>query len=751
MKDRTRKDRTRVDATPLRGCRKPVAALCAALVLAPAAAGAATQLEEVVVTALKRNTSLQETPISISALGGDALVKMGADDFEDYVGKVPGLNLLDNGPGSRRLVIRGVQGAGEAQVGLYYDEVPVTGAPGSSSDAGQRQPDIKMVDIERVEVLRGPQGTLYGSGTMGGTLRVITNKPDAGGFGARVGTDLSYTEHGDMNTKLTGMVNLPLIEDELAVRLVAYDYDMAGYIDNVAYGKDNLNDEQTSGGRVSVRWTPGDRLTLTGMYIQQDTETGGGFSYHRGVGDLKTDTPTRDPFDDDVTIANITGELMFDWGTWMVSYSDYERDVVFNFDSSAPPFPPPYELLVANQPQPLDMTSFETRLSSDGAGPLNWTVGFFTSTRDATLDSNILAAGPDGYPLDPPNYFFLRDDETSLEQKSVFGEVSYDFTRQLTLTLGARAFDSEFEKRDTTRVELFGIPIENPQTVVSEFDETGEIFKVHLAYDLNEDILLYGQVSEGFRPGGANQTVVGQAIPKGYESDSVTNYELGLRSSWLDGKLTLNTAVYHLVWDNIQVTGRTDDNLFGYLTNAGEAQVDGIELELSWLATNNLELAFTLNAVDARLTEDQPPANNDRAGLKGDDIPVVPDVTASLSAQYNWPLQNGLSLYLRGDVNYTGASNNNFRDYLIDPDPTSPTFGEETSTPNDRFAEMDAYAVTNLRFGLEGATWGIEAYVNNVEDERGETYHFVDNFRPAPGETFVIRPRTAGISLYKTF
>lgn len=732
--------------------RGATAGLCSTLLLAPATGMTATQLEEVVVTALKRDSSLQDTPISISALGSKTLERIGADDFEDYAGKVPGLNLLDNGPGSRRLVIRGVQGAGEAQVGLYYDEVPVTGAPGSSSDAGQRQPDIKMVDIERVEVLRGPQGTLYGSGTMGGTLRVITNKPDASAFAARVGGDLSSTEEGGgNNTKLTGMINLPIVKDELAVRLVAYDYDMAGYIDNVAYGKDHVNNEDTSGGRVSVRWTPGDRVTLTGMYIKQDTDTDAGFSYQQNIGDLETAVPSRDPFTDDVTIANITGDVMFDWGNWMFSYSDYERDVVFNFDSSAPPFPPPYEELVAIQPQPLDMTSFETRLSSDSAGPFNWTVGFFMSSRDAELGSDVVAVGPDGRPVEPTQTFFLRTDESTLDQQSLFGEVSYDITSQLTFTLGARWFDSEFKKTDTTLVDLFGEQIENPVPVISEFKEDGTIFKGHLAYQYSDDILFYGQVSEGFRPGGANQTVVGQPIPTGYESDSVTNYELGMHTAWQDGLLTLNAAVYHLVWDNIQVTGRSPDNLFGYLTNAGEAQIDGIELELNWMPVANLELAATLNAVDARLTEDQPPLNNDRAGLKGDDIPVVPDLTASLAAQYTWPLQNGWDMYLRGDVNFTGDSNNNFRDFLVDPDASSPTFGEETSTPNDRFEEMDAYAVTNLRVGLEAETWGVDLYVNNLADERGETYHFVDNFRPSPGETFVIRPRTMGISLYKTF
>nr|WP_232059354.1 TonB-dependent receptor [Kineobactrum salinum] len=408
-------------------------------------------------------------------------------------------------------------------------------------------------------------------------------------------------------------------------------------------------------------------------------------------------------------------------------------------------------MLNANQPQPLDMTSFETRLSSDSDGPFNWTVGYFTSTRDAELDSNILAVAPDGYPFDPPMLFFQRDDETSLEQQSLFGEVNYDISQQLTLTLGARVFDSEFKKTDTTRVDLFGVQIENPVPVVSEFDESGEIFKAHLGYDLNDDVLIYGQVSEGFRPGGANQTVVGQPIPQGFESDSVVNYELGVRSSWLDGMLTLNGAVYHLVWDNIQVTERSPDNLFGYLNNAGEAQVDGIELELSWLPTANLEVAATLNAVDARLTERQPALNNDRAGLKGDDIPVVPDVTASLGVQYTWPLRDGMALFARGDVNYTGSSNNTFRDFLIDPNPDSPTFGQETDTPNDRYAEMDAYAVTNLRLGLEADSWGVDLYINNLSDKRGETYHFVDNFRPAPGETYVIRPRTAGLSVYKTF
>ncbi len=704
---------------------------------------------KITVTALKRSATLQETPISISALGEDDLISIGADDLDDYVGKVPGFNIVDSGPGNRRLVIRGIQGAGEAQVGLYYDEIPVTGAPGAGSDAGQQQPDIKLFDIERVEVLRGPQGTLYGSGTVGGTVRVISNKPDAGGFEAKVGTDISSTEKSGFSTQLNAMMNFPIIEDELAVRFVVYDRDIDGFIDNIAFNEERVNDEQTSGGRAIIRWTPNDDFTLTGTYMKQETVVGSGSHYQQAAGDLVSTTKTRDGFDDDITIFNITAEASFDIGDLVVSYSDFDRDVLWTWDSSVFPFPSPFEILVVFQPMPLEMNSFEARFSSDNDSAFNWTVGFFSSTRDADLDSNVVAGNTDGYPLEPTVTFFRRNDDTSLEQQSLFGEIYYDINDKLSLTLGARVFDIEFSKHDTTVVGLFGEPIADPETVASEAVDDGSIFKVNLGYEMSQELLIYGQISQGFRAGGANQTVVGQPIPAGYNSDSVTNYEVGIHSTWNDGDVTFNGAIYHLAWEDIQVQQNTPDNLFGYLSNAGTAQVEGIEVEFSWLASDNFELAATFNAVDARLTEDQPPVDI-RSGLDGDAIPVVPDFTASFAAQYWWDLENGVDLSLRADINYTDSTNNNFRDFLIDATPDSATFGQETTTPNDRFTVMGAYAVANLRLSYDADTWGAALYVNNVADKRGVTYIQLDNFRPE-GESHVIRPRTVGLSLYKTF
>ena len=300
-------------------------------------------IEEIVVTALKRTSTLQDTPIAISALTSEGLERVGADDFVDFVGSVPGLTLRDNGPGATRPTIRGIASPGEPQVGVYFDEALVVGAPGTTNDAGIRSPELKPFDLERVEVLKGPQGTLYGGGSMGGTLRFITKKPNAEKFEGKISVEGSTVEHGDAGFQVNGMVNIPIIEDQLAVRIVAYKRDDPGFIDNVAYGEDDINDVDTEGGRVSIRWTPTDRLTATGTVYYQDQNVGGGFHFNPSIdGDNpKTDAISREPFNDEQVLYNLTLEYGFDWADALYSYSWFESRCGFPVPQRFYRFPVP--------------------------------------------------------------------------------------------------------------------------------------------------------------------------------------------------------------------------------------------------------------------------------------------------------------------------------------------------------------------------------------------------------------------------
>jgi len=290
--------------------------------------------EEIVVTALKRSSTLQSTPISISAVSAEKLEKMGADDMIDYIRSVPSLSLVDGGPGQRRLVIRGVQGTGEAQVGLYYDETPVTGAPGAGNSPGDSQPDIKLFDVERVEVLRGPQGTLYGSGSMSGTLRVIFTKPNTTEFEGAFDGTISSTAHGGGNYELNGMVNVPLVEDKLAARAVLFWRDEAGYIDNVRLGIKDHNSQDTWDGRFMVRFNATENLTIDASAVLQRSNINGDNKWNPAIGELQIDEFTRTPFFDDTDIFNVTLNWDLDFATLTGSSSYYERRAEVNFDTT---------------------------------------------------------------------------------------------------------------------------------------------------------------------------------------------------------------------------------------------------------------------------------------------------------------------------------------------------------------------------------------------------------------------------------
>ena len=721
-------------------------------------------LEEIVVTALKRSTTVQDTPLSITAVSGELLERRGADDFIDYASSIPGLALVDQGPGERRLVIRGINGVGESQVGLYYDESFVTGAPGAEADSGARQPDFKLVDIDRVEVLRGPQGTLYGAGSVGGTLRVITNKPDASGFEGFIEADLSNTKSGSGNLGFSGMANLPIVDDTLAARFVGYYRDESGYIDNIALGNSNINDEETWGGRAALRWQPNDDVTIDLAAMVQRTDTGGRPEYFPGIGDLQTNRVTQENLIDDADIYSATLNWNLGFADLVFSTSYYERNLEFNFDTT--PFiagfdnngicaiqngqnPGTYVCTPAEaaahtdfinsflpatvkQPQNIDNWTSEIRLSSTGDGMFDWTVGLFTEDRSSDLKSQVLSATPEGLARVPFEYIFFRQAFEEVEQLSVFGEVTWHITDQFRVTGGGRWFDYDKKNRGET---IVGFSLVNAPPGPAPDGDAGEedtIFKFNASYDLSDDMMAYFQVVEGFRLGGANQSVFVQ-VPPQFNSDSVTNYELGAKTTLLGGSMTLNTALFQMDWENIQVGGTTPDGAFAFIGNAGSAEVQGIEIELTSQPLENLLLSGGFTYLTAELSEDQVDSTGDfRApGLDGDEIPRVPDVTFGVAAEMYFQLPNNLDGLLRIDVSHIDSRNTELR-------------------PDDVFfLEIDDYTLTNVRFGIDGEKWSAQIYADNIFDESGQSNRAFDAFTDR--SIFAVRPQTFGVSLRRDF
>lgn len=702
-------------------------------------------LHEVVVTALKRDTMLQETPIAISAITGENLANSGVQNIGDLAASVPSLSFVDAGPAFRRVVIRGIQAAGEPTVGTYYDETPVTGSIGAANDAGATTPELRLFDVERVEVLRGPQGTLYGSGSMGGTLRIIYNKPK---FEQEFTTDtsLSSTEEGGFNYEVNGVFNTPIVDDKAAARVVGFYGKRNGYIDEVALGIENVNDTRSYGGRGMLRFTPSSALTIdfAGFLNRMRTDSN---TWTLNAGDYNTDALTRQPVRDDLDLFSLTAN----WKTGPLNVtgvvSHLKRDLLASQDVSrfirtnrtpaacarlsngnVPCNPTQlnnFFALVDGQStsllvpeQDMNTTTAELRVSSNSEGPLHWTAGTFYSDRKTEVENPQLNADPvTGLIIEPEQVATVRFIEDDLKQYAGFGELSWDVTEKLNLTAGTRyyKYTKDIVGQTTLGSILVGARV-TPPTAVSS-DESGWVSKLNASFKIAPGMLLYAEAAEGFRPGGANQVLGLPGALTPYESDSLKNYEVGLKSMLLDRRLLVDFDVFQIDWDNIQVTGRTPNGAFSFITNAGAARVRGAEAELTARAARGLSLSANVTYTDAVLTENQTNSNVTAPGLEGDRIPFVPKVSGGVAAQYEWPLKNLLSGFARVDANYVGSSYSDFR--------AGATFTRE----------IDSYQLVNLRLGA------------STSDDRWAAFLFCSNLL---NEMAIVRATSSAIQVGRT-
>ncbi len=770
-------------------------------------------LEEVVVTARKRGDEvLQDIPASISALTEDMLQRRGVSDFEDFAYQVPGLTINDAGPGEKRYIIRGVQSAGQQQVAVYYDEVPLPGVQSSTSDSGSQTTDLKIYDIARVEVLRGPQGTTFGANSQTGTVRFITNKPNLSEREASVRGEVSGTKYGGANWAGYAMMNLPLIEDTLAFRLVAYDGEDSGYVDNVRLGQKDINWVETYGVRGMLRWAASENVTVDAMIWHQDRDSGGDFRYHpfdtifdgsltraQKVA-LSTDQGGRDNVSplaefqtgkflvgdytftgkpDNQTIYSLSMDWTLPFANLTAAASHYDRDFDYKFDSSwilfflgvrpasgndpgvrADLFP-----AMTDQEQSLEQNAFELRLNSTGDGPVQWLLGSFWRDRESAFRSYVPVVDPvtgnifdPGIPpgsIQPPNpgagivdclpCVFGRIATKDIEEIAFFGELSYGFNDWLEGTVGARWFEVDQADYGLT-VFPFALFPPNPQLALQQdFKEDQTILKFQLAAKPSDNITVFALASQGFRLGGTNnQGVV--AIPPFFASDELWNYELGLKSELFDRRMIFNASLFHIVWENLQVAGQDPTGAFGFIGNAGEAEITGLEAEVFASPTENWNLTFGATWLPKReLTEDQISNTIVAPGRKGDKIPRIPELTLSASAQYTFPLPidpDGWLGFVRGEYAYKGSSSTEFRPFSI-----SPTGA--VSSPNQR--SQDDWQIVNLRFGAvsEALQGDIALFADNVFNEDGDVSITAANGQPTAKLTN--RPRTIGIQFNKRF
>jgi iron complex outermembrane receptor protein len=728
---------------------------------------------EIVVTALRRSSTVQTTPIAISALGENQLTRLGATTIADIIRQVPGLQLTESDSGRTRVSIRGVQATGESTVGLYYGETPLTGPSGTGSDPAGNTPNLNLFDVERVEVLRGPQGTLYGSGSMGGTLRVLFNQPDAGRYEGTVELQATDTKNGGIGYFTKGALNVPVLADTLAIRAVGYRERQGGYVDNVTLGRSNANRSTLEGGRVMLGFTPGPDVTVTATALLQTQDIGGTAQYSSALGPFDTDFRINQPWHDKLQLYNGTGRFDLEFATLTASASWYRWDVESTNDNNAAfasvvsgaRWCPLYTRVALATPvttcspaqrtayqdyarskapfgayQPRYVRNFiqEARLGSNGTGPLRYTVGLFHENRFDRTDTLPFAGdAATGGQRDPVDNLGGRNILTHVRQTAFFGEVGYRLLAPLTLTVGLRHYD--YSK--TVGGEYLGYNFTNGQEP-RPYEETaanakGWIKKFNAELRATRSILVYANAAQGFRPGGANNI---PNLPQQYlvyRPDSLWNYELGLKTSWLDRRLTLNMAVYRTDWSQVQTSVSTlqqGGGNFNFIYNLAGVRVEGVELEANARPARYLTLNASYNYNDAHLTSDQIDSTGfvTAPGRTGDTLAYIPRQTASAGIEYAPPLSDTLTGVARLDWTYTGRMNTELRE------------------TNAFYREIGRFSVFNTRIGVEGTrNVGVFLFANNLFDKNG--LNRVASATGTPDYFVSTRPRTIGVNFRKGF
>lgn len=722
-------------------------------------------LEEIVVTASKRGASLiQDTPISVQSVSGARLQEAGQVDFNDYYRQIPGLSVNDQGPGDKQYTIRGINSSGAGTVGLYFGEIIVTDE--NISGDGGRQPDIKLFDMDRIEVLRGPQGTTFGSSALSGVIRWLPNEPVLDRVEADAGVRIMQSrESSDIGWTLDGMINVPVVADKFALRFAGMLVDRAGYIDN-RYEKDANNDD-TKAARAMLKWQVTDDLELSAMAMLQDMDTDSRSFFNRedydlpqsptlNGGPLPTEYFTADPgrggFSDKMDLYNVRLIYSQDWGSFTATSSYYDRKTNLRRPASAAAEVLSGGVLAADSTgrailqnnKDRSLFSNEFRFASDWNSPVQILAGVFYQKEERTWQSHFVTVDQNTGRTGPGSRTLLdRRTYTDIDEKAAFGEVSWDITDRLNFTGGVRWFDFSIEEQANVVTNFMAQPGSGFGPRFST-GEDGQIFKGNLSYKVTDDILVYAQVAEGFRSGGTNDRTAASLadveIPEGFESDSLVNYELGVKSSWLDNKLVVNGTVYYIDWSNIQVEQQAVDQVrglqFAYRGNGSAAEVKGVELEIAAYPVDGLNLGAGINYLKAELTEDMPILED---GLAGDAIPYVPDLTLNFNARYEHPLPNGWTGFVGGDWSYVDNVRNRLR-------------------PTDRYYRVsESYSITNIRAGIQGEDWSATIAVDNLFDAANTIFYAFDfQGPPPPGGNIpdnLVRPwpRTISISFRKSF
>jgi iron complex outermembrane recepter protein len=778
--------------------------------IAQQAPSTSTRLEQVVVTATRREENLQEVAQSVTALSTEDIAKQAFQSLDDVAGALPSVTLVNAIPGRNDIIMRGIStGTGEyytdSQVAVYLDDQPMT----SSS----QQVDVRLIDIERIEVLPGPQGTLFGSSSQSGTIRYVTNKPNFAGFSSQVDVEGGTTRGGEPSYDVSGHVNIP-VSDSIAFRAVGFYAHEGGYVDNVpganlsgtgdnadAVEKD-WNDYRAFGGRLAARWQINPQWESSLSLIAQSSDTNGDWLTDPAIGDYKIVSFFDEFRDDDwyQASASFKGDLGFAELSATASY--FDRDIVYEWDNTLYEnwrtanigglYDTNYFGSTTFNDQTQNRWTYEVRLTSQGESRLQWMAGaFYEDVYDwwdygakvpnlidttAWYYAQYFAYYYGGDPLTDTDIYYDNIFEKTVKQKAVFGEITFDLTDRWSVTGGARWFEydrHEFESNEVPK----GLPVfdEDPpgsgnfvfaEPLVSEGTDNDVVMKFATQYKFDDSKMLYALYSQGFRLGGKNSAraaLVG-VVPETYKPDTLDNYELGFKSQWLDNRLLLNVSAFFMEWSNIQLSGDTspiDPWWVRGTFNGGKAEQKGVELQVEWRASDRLSLEIGGFKADPEFSEGFITPNGDPVE-KGWPMPDSPEEKLWAAVEYRVPgfiVQDG-EFFTRLSYSYQGEFWNSLSAIRCANQAVYPDSSVACLDPDDLADAQDqlvpSWSTSTLQFGVSSNNgWDAALIVRNLFDNHSSGYLSSSDYGESFGDTRFRyrttpqRPRSISLSFTK--
>ncbi|THD51086.1 TonB-dependent receptor [Phenylobacterium sp.] len=681
-------------------------------------------LDELIVVATRRATAADRLAYAVSSQDGATMAGLGVKDDGDLASTEPAMTVTNLGPGRDKILLRGLSdgpltGRTQSMVGIYLDDVRLTyNAP---------DPDLKLVDMAQVEVLRGPQGALYGAGSLGGVLHLASAQPDRLSFGGWVSATVGATEHGAGSDGIEGVLNLPLFNGRGAARIVAYRDDDGGYINDTALNLRHVNQSTRQGVRLSTDFDLTEVWTVSAGVVGQAINSADTQYELAGQPAFSRNVALQEPHDNDFSEAHVGVAGRLDWADVKWTTALVSHHITSRYDATSdPPVPVPSGPAAFDDSDGIRSLVSEATFTSKDDAPVQWLGGLFFSHSIQTVDLKLTSLATAN-----PLLAFKEARRDRLDEGAAFGETIWPLSTLLSLTLGGRLFTSTSHVSSAIQAPLNG----TQSSFTGGVAHLGFAPKIVLSYARSPNVLLYLQAAEGYRSGGVNTTgVPGQAFdPAGgvepnryYSGDELWNLEAGLRASSLDGRLVVRAAAFEAIWQNIQSDELLPSGL-PFTANIGDGRNTGVEFEGRYSdGPLVLRMNFLVNAPELDHANPEFPTRSE-SGLAG-----VPDASGGASAHYSWPLSANRSFELDGRYAYVGRSHLTF-DEVISP-------------------RMGGYATGRLAASVATLSWRLTLAVDNPADERGNTFAYGNPFTLRTTQQITpLRPRTVSVSVRTAF